>query len=125
MEHKRFILELIELYSSLPALWKVKSKEYNDRAIKNAQYEILLAKYKEKYPDADKSELKKKLNNIRTNYRRELRRITLLENTGVVISEENESNLYYFDALSFLRENVTPASYRSTIDVNVNGTEVS
>jgi hypothetical protein len=44
-EERKFLLECIEVYRNLPALWKVKSKEYSDRNKKDAAYGTLLAKY--------------------------------------------------------------------------------
>ncbi|XP_076047489.1 zinc finger BED domain-containing protein 5-like [Oratosquilla oratoria] len=48
---KGFIAEFIEVYRSLPALWDVKCKDYTNRAKKGEQYEVLIEKYREKYPD--------------------------------------------------------------------------
>lgn len=43
-DDRKFIIECIEMYHSLPALWNVKSKDYRNRVIKNEQYEQLLVK---------------------------------------------------------------------------------
>ena len=42
---------------------------------KKEQYEHLLRKYRERIPDADKYQLIKKFNSLRTNFRKELKRI--------------------------------------------------
>ena len=42
---------------------------------KNEQYEHLLRKYRERFPDADKNQSIKKFNSLRTNFRKELKRI--------------------------------------------------
>jgi glutamate synthase domain-containing protein 3 len=42
---------------------------------KNEQYEHLLRKYRERFPDADKNQLIKKFNSLRTNFRKGLKRI--------------------------------------------------
>ncbi|XP_054728178.1 uncharacterized protein LOC129237442 isoform X2 [Anastrepha obliqua] len=88
-DEQKFILELIELYRSLPALWNINCTDYNDRESKNIQYQILLEKYKERYPHADKEEVKKKINTLRTSFRRTLK-------------TPNSPKLYYFDAMRFL-----------------------
>ena len=49
---RRFIIELIEVYHSCSALWDSKCDSYTDRLVRNQQYDILLEKYKEKYPNA-------------------------------------------------------------------------
>ncbi|XP_011193136.2 uncharacterized protein LOC105218947 isoform X1 [Zeugodacus cucurbitae] len=94
---KKFILELIELYRTLPALWKKKDKQYHDRELKRKQYEILLTKYREMYPNAEEKDVRSKINSLRTNYYTELKRV----------GTNGSSNRYYFDALSFLRTNRT------------------
>ena len=69
---KGFILEFIEVYRSLPALWDVKCKDYCNRSKKGEQYEVLIEKYRENYPDAEKQDVIKKINSLRTNFRKEL-----------------------------------------------------
>ncbi|XP_063601117.1 uncharacterized protein LOC134777210 [Penaeus indicus] len=54
---KEFIAEFIEVYRGLPALWDVKCKDYTNRAKKGEQYDVLIEKYREKYPDAEKQEV--------------------------------------------------------------------
>ena len=46
-DERRFILECIELYKSLPAVWKVKSDEYSNRTKKEAAYSVLTKKYQQ------------------------------------------------------------------------------
>ena len=42
---------------------------------KKEQYEHLLRKYRDRFPDADKNQLIKKFNSLRTNFRKGLKRI--------------------------------------------------
>jgi hypothetical protein len=53
--------EFIDLYKTLPAVWKVKSKSYSDRNLKNAAYEKLISKLREVEPNADRETALKKL----------------------------------------------------------------
>ena len=75
-EERKFILEVIEVYWSLPPLWNVKSKDYSNRT-KNEQYDEILKKYNEKCPNADKKELIKKISqtncSFQTNFRKNLK----------------------------------------------------
>lgn len=57
---RQFIVEFIEVYRGLPALWDVKSKDYSNRDKKGEHYDVLIKKYREKYPDAEKQEVVKK-----------------------------------------------------------------
>jgi hypothetical protein len=42
-DERKFILECIEVYHSLPALWNVKSKDYSNRMEKNNNTNICFA----------------------------------------------------------------------------------
>ena len=47
------------MYKSLPALWKIKSKDYSDRQKKYTMHETVFTKYLEYYKEGTKKELKK------------------------------------------------------------------
>ncbi|KAG8319599.1 hypothetical protein J6590_088384 [Homalodisca vitripennis] len=64
-DERKFLLEVIEVH--MQGLFKQdKEKE---------QYDELLQKYNERYPEADRKALVKKINSLRTNFRKEFRRI--------------------------------------------------
>ncbi|XP_065366851.1 uncharacterized protein LOC135959746 [Calliphora vicina] len=98
MEHAKFWQEFFQLYKELPALWRVKSTEYSDRALKSNCYLQLIRKLREVYPDADREMVVRKINNFRTSYRKELRRLKDSQEVGRVY----KPTLWYFDCLSFL-----------------------
>nr|XP_014095321.2 uncharacterized protein LOC106621121 [Bactrocera oleae] len=98
---RRFIIELIEVYHSCSALWDSKCDSYTDRLVRNQQYDILLEKYKEKYPNATKDDVRQKIFRLRTTFRRESKRISAFE----------KSTLYYFDAMTFLLDNEKREEY--------------
>ncbi|XP_037820473.1 uncharacterized protein LOC119609672 [Lucilia sericata] len=108
MKNKKFILEFIEVYRSLPALWQIKSKEYYNKKEKDLQYKILLKKYRELEPKAEKKDVAMKINSLRTAYRKELKRIEKLEELGTSDNGQTESNLFFFEALDFIRESLKP-----------------
>ncbi|KAJ8020136.1 hypothetical protein HOLleu_42010 [Holothuria leucospilota] len=114
---RKFMLEVIATYESLPALWKIKSDEYMKRDKKADAYNVLLQKYKEHFPAATLEELKKKLNILRTNFRSELRKVERSVKSGAGTEDLYVSSLWYFDALLFLRDQETTARSRSSIVV--------
>lgn len=116
-EERRFVLELIELYHELPVLWKVKSKEYSDRNKRYAAYETLLAKYRERYPTATKDDLTKKINSLRTNYRKELKKVQDSWKSGAGTDDVYESSMWYFEAMNFLADQETPSKSQSSIRI--------
>lgn len=117
-DERKFILECIEMYKQLPALWNIKSKEYRNKIKKNEQYEHLLHKYREKYPDADKTQLVKKFNSLRTNFRKELKRIKDSEKSGARVDDVTEPSLWYFEDMKFLTNQEKPCTSQNTIQIS-------
>ncbi|KAK4886062.1 hypothetical protein RN001_002333 [Aquatica leii] len=103
-KEKQFLTEFIELYRSFPCLWKIKSKEYSDRNVKSQAYEIMIEKMQEFDPEADRETVVKKINTLRTAYRRELKKKVDSERSGVGGDEVYVPHLWYFDILNFIRD---------------------
>uniref|UniRef100_W8B7J2 Zinc finger protein 227 n=1 Tax=Ceratitis capitata TaxID=7213 RepID=W8B7J2_CERCA len=97
---RKFIIELIEVYHSCRALWDPKCREYTDRMVRNQQYDILLAKYQEKYPNSTKDDVRQKIFRLRTTFRRESKKIS-----------NEKSPLYYFEAMTFLLDHEKRKEY--------------
>ena len=112
---RKFILDLIEMYRSLPTLWKIKSDEYSDREKKAAAYKILHETFKEHFPDSTLDDLKKKLNSLRSNFRAELRKVEKSEKSGAGTDDIYKPKLWYFDAMLFLKDQETAAPSTSSI----------
>ncbi|XP_063381710.1 uncharacterized protein LOC134668132 [Cydia fagiglandana] len=100
LKERELIKECIKLYRSLPSLWNVKSKVYYDRERKKKAYAVLLSKYREMFPDATREDVKKKLNNLRSNYRKELKKYL----NAMAAGESYTPSLWYFNELDFLYE---------------------
>lgn len=99
---RKFFLEFVEIYKSHPALWKVKSKEYYDKNKKNAGYDLLVQKMKERNPAANRDTVTKKINNIRSTFRKEWRKVEESVRSGA--EEIYKPSLWYFEALLFLKD---------------------
>ncbi|XP_011055950.1 PREDICTED: uncharacterized protein LOC105146970 [Acromyrmex echinatior] len=108
---KAFILQCIKVYRSLPALWDIKSKDYRNRRKKNDAYAILINKYREKYPKATRKDIIRKFYLLRTNFRKELKRINDAKRNG---TDVEKPTLWYFKEMHFLQEIIQNS--RSTID---------
>jgi len=118
---KRFLLELLDVYKTLPALRRVKSEDYHNRAKKADAYETLLKKYREHFTSGTLEELKKTKNNLRTNFRNEQRKVDKSAKSGTGSEDLYESNAWFMGAMMFLRDQETPAKSRSTLsNSNVN-----
>ncbi|CAD7078408.1 unnamed protein product [Hermetia illucens] len=79
---REFLIEFIELYRSFTCLWLVKSKEYSDRNKKDLAYIELVKKFKEFDPSADRNTVVKKINALRTVYKKELSKVKSSEKSG-------------------------------------------
>lgn len=77
----------------------------------------MLRKYRENYPDADKSQLVKKFNSLRTNFRKELKRIKDSEKSGAGTDDIIEPTLWYFEEMKFLIGQEEPSTSQNTIQI--------
>lgn len=94
------MIEFIELYKSHPCLWLIKSKEYSDRHLKTAAYDQLVEKLKEVDPQSNREAVAKKINCIRSCYRKERKKVVSSELSGV--EDVYVSRLWYYNLLNFL-----------------------
>ncbi|CAI6366942.1 unnamed protein product [Macrosiphum euphorbiae] len=79
---KTFVADFIDEYKNHPALWNVKSVISKNKHLRNKGIEALVLKCKERIPEADNSFVKKKINNLRTAYKRELAKVRASKRTG-------------------------------------------
>ncbi|KAL1489915.1 hypothetical protein ABEB36_013841 [Hypothenemus hampei] len=99
-----FLLEFIQMYRSLPCIWKVKSNEYSNRIIKNKAYEKLLTKLRETDKDATIATVKKKIDSLRGSFRKELKKVKESYKSGAGTEETYKPHLWYYDHLQFLTD---------------------
>uniref|UniRef100_A0A6P7FAQ7 Uncharacterized protein LOC114326385 n=1 Tax=Diabrotica virgifera virgifera TaxID=50390 RepID=A0A6P7FAQ7_DIAVI len=108
--------EFIKCYRNETCLWNVKSKDYHDRHKKNAAYDRLIIKYKPIDPSANREMVVKKINNMRTCYRKELNKAKKSLISGAGTDEVYVPRLWYFDLLNFLYDEEIPRRSISNMD---------
>lgn len=113
---REFLTEFIELYKSYPCLWRVKSKEYSDRDKKSQAYEALVQKYKEVDITVNRDKITKKINSLRSVYRKELAKVTNSTRSGAGVDDVYKPSLWYFDLFAFLSDQETPRESTNTMD---------
>ncbi|XP_072377729.1 uncharacterized protein [Diabrotica undecimpunctata] len=122
---KKFYSEFIALYRELPEVWKIKSDEYKNRKLKNVAYEKLIEKLKEVEPNADRDMVRKKINVLRSGYRRELKKLNDSYNSGTGSESFYTPTLWYFDEIDFLRDQEIQDSAFSLNDIKIDGIDSS
>lgn len=110
--------EFFQIYKDLPELWHVKSEVFKNRNKKRIAWEKLFEKYKEIEPNANIENVKQRINNIRSVFRRELKKIEESTRSGADADELYIPNLWYFEDLEFLRDQELQISGTSTIEID-------
>lgn len=82
---------------------------------KNAAYEVLVQKLKEKIDDANVDMVKKKINNMRSSFRKELKKVETSKRSGAGAEEVHQPSLWYYDYLLFLRDQEIPRPSKSNL----------
>lgn len=117
-----FTANFIELYRSLPSLWKVKSADYGNKLKKAEAYKILVNLVQTEDEKADEDFVKAKINTLRSSFRKELQKI---RNSKRPNSKEpvHVPKLWYFEMLTFLTEQESRHTSNINEDQEINGEE--
>ncbi|XP_005105586.1 uncharacterized protein LOC101855043 [Aplysia californica] len=110
--NKQVVLQFIKLYESLPCLWKVKSKAYSNKLTKELAYAKLIEFCQKHQESADKHFVVNKINNLRSSFRKELKKVERL-NAGPV--RAYRPKLWYYDHLMFVKDQEIPGRGRSSL----------
>lgn len=110
---KRFWEHFIESYRNLPCLWEVTNQDYTNKDLRRLAYERLVNICKRKWPHANKDFVTKRISNMRTCYRRELKKVQESEKIESALDEVYVPTLWYFNSLKFLDDDETGTGNRS------------
>ncbi|XP_055852177.1 uncharacterized protein LOC129916338 [Episyrphus balteatus] len=102
--NREFWIEFFELFKQFPEIWNVKSEKYKNRWLKQNAFASLLAKYQELDPNATEVILKKKINNLRSCYCRELKKVNNSLRSARGTEDIYKPSLWYYDKLDFLND---------------------
>ncbi|CAJ0956626.1 unnamed protein product [Ranitomeya imitator] len=103
---QEFVRALINMYRSLPCLWKIKFADYSIHYKKKAAYEKLVALYKEHHPTetVDENIVRKKIQALRTVYKKEMNKVEKSMKSGAGTDDVYVPKLWYYDLLAFTRD---------------------
>ena len=113
------------VYKSETCLWKINSAEYRDRDLKHTAYLKLVTKLQEVEPASTKKTVVTRINGMRSNYRKELKKKRASMRTGSGADEVYTPTLCYFNDLNFLDDQETPRTSRTNIGNDDNETVVA
>ncbi|CAJ0962438.1 unnamed protein product [Ranitomeya imitator] len=102
-----FVRALIEMYRSLPCLWKIKSKDYSNRYMKREAYEKLgVSSHRDR--DVDENIVRKKIQALRTVFKKEVNKVENSKKSGAGTEEVYVPRLWYYDLMAFTRDQEIP-----------------
>ncbi|XP_068117260.1 uncharacterized protein [Hyperolius riggenbachi] len=96
--------QFIELYRSLPCLWKVKLSDYKNKLKRQAAYDTLVDFCRSFYPAANVCYVKSKIANLRTVFAKEVAKIDASKRSGAGAGEVYVPRLWYYDLLKFVQD---------------------
>ncbi|KAK9696758.1 Alcohol dehydrogenase transcription factor Myb/SANT-like [Popillia japonica] len=96
-----FMQEFISLYRNHKCLWKIKDAAYVNRALRAKAYQELLDLYKTVDVKATVESVKNKINNMRSAFTKELKRVKISKKSGTSPDETYTPSLWYYDSLLF------------------------
>ncbi|KAG8324361.1 hypothetical protein J6590_094309 [Homalodisca vitripennis] len=109
-------LTFIEEYRNLPCLWKVRSAEYSNKFKRDTAWEHLLQITKETIPNADTNFVKRKVDNLRATFRKEMRKVRDSTRSGASADNTYTPTLWYFELMKFTAEQEQPRKTKSNLD---------
>ncbi|KAH8337212.1 uncharacterized protein [Drosophila kikkawai] len=93
---RHWLTEFIEQYQEEECLWQPKHNDYSNHAARNKSYDRLVEKLKEVEPNPDRAMVVRKINSLRSAFRREFRKTSS--------KNDYETRLWYYDKLLFIAE---------------------
>ncbi|XP_061717528.1 uncharacterized protein LOC133525244 [Cydia pomonella] len=89
-------------------MWDKKHKQYFNRDLRNQTFELMFEIYRELGNNIDLANFKKKIENMRTSYSRELKKVNASKQTGSGIDDVYKPSLWYYTLFAFYEETTEP-----------------
>ncbi|XP_068206996.1 uncharacterized protein [Palaemon carinicauda] len=102
-EEMLFWSDFINIYRGHPSLWKLNSKDYFNKYKRAAGYNMLVMKLKQKDECATKDTVARKINNLRSAFRKEHKKVMRSLRSAASDDEVYEPSLWYYKKLLFLQ----------------------
>ncbi|KAL1509993.1 hypothetical protein ABEB36_004653 [Hypothenemus hampei] len=115
---EEFTKNFLDIYKSYPCLWKIKSKDYTNRNLKNAAYDKLVEYCKPIIPDVNRDYVVKKIQSFRGSFRKELQKVQNSKRSGAGSDQIYTPTLWYFELLLFTMDEELPTTSISNIEAD-------
>lgn len=76
-KEKEVLLSVLDMYKDMPYLWQKEHKDYMNKDVRAEAFKVLLGIYKNFDENATIKTIKKKVENMRTSYARELKKVSI------------------------------------------------
>ncbi|XP_037297007.1 uncharacterized protein LOC119190067 [Manduca sexta] len=96
--------EFILLFESQPEIWDVSHEHFTNKVKRAQAYQKLLVVFKRIKPHATTDDVRKKINSLRSNYRKELRKTLVSQRSGAETDHVYKPRSWVFHMLNFLRK---------------------
>ncbi|CAG9825739.1 unnamed protein product [Phaedon cochleariae] len=114
---KDFMTEFIRVYREHTSLWKIKSKAYMNKNLKNVGITQLIEVCKQfQIMEADKNFVMKKMQSIRGSFRKELKKIKDSQRSGASADDIYQPTLWYLELLQFTIDQETATDSISNME---------
>ncbi|GBO99869.1 hypothetical protein EVAR_74255_1 [Eumeta japonica] len=92
----------IEAYEASPELWDPANLNYTNKVVRNKALDRLLVIYSKWKPNSTRDDVRKKINSLRSNFRKELRKVEKSQLTARSSDEVYAPSTWTYSALQFL-----------------------
>ncbi|XP_063875844.1 uncharacterized protein LOC135108619 [Scylla paramamosain] len=115
-KEREVMVDFINIYRKHVALWKVKSKEYSNRNLRNKGIDELHGKLQGLDPHCTRDDVMKKINSLRSSFRRELRKHDSSKKSGNSTDDIYTPTLWYFEDMIFICDQELPRESTSNME---------
>ncbi|XP_076061488.1 uncharacterized protein LOC143037246 [Oratosquilla oratoria] len=122
---RQYWTEFIQLYRNNECLWKIKNKDYMDKEKKNIAYEVLAEKLRERYEEATVDDVRKRINNMRSVFRKEMKKVNASMKSSARHEDVYVPQLWYYNLLLFLKDQEIAKSSVPSLDEEPHDFETS
>lgn len=100
----------IETYEGLTELWNPTDPNYMNKTKRNAALDKLVSIYSKSKPGANRADVRRKINILRSNYRKELKKIEDSKRSGTGADEVYTPTSWVFYSLQFINKFEQPVN---------------